>query len=532
MTFFSALLHSDAFPYRVFGIGCVVGLIALALFPGVYRFLENGFVKISIYVSASIVCLMFVFWSASYLFVPNYLDHGEPTVAVSSALLLRGQPIYPAWDTGQGMYGTIYGPVLIFVHAAVLFLSKNIQATKFAGIVAIWLALLFIVLDARRTIHLGSMALVSMGCMVLVLFFFFEETFWNRPEPFLLLLSALGVRALRLPSTTAAPVIGLLAGLAAGLKLHAFLYFVPVAVALLSREEPPRTSALRLAGMIFAVALTATLAPFLHPFVSLKHYLAYLELAADSGLSFGIFLKNLKFLAVMITPGVAIYLIRRPVRSRETELSLLALLVCTAITAVIAAKPGSGPWHLLPFLPPLMFLTLKFAMLERQHPGLSIGNQTAANWFFCLYICAFGPWLLTSSISMSRVIASSPLAWSRLAELEKLYAIYPEAEMGVSDFENYYVTFYRVIGVLRGTPVHFEIPFIMDVRAAGLGDAATEALVEGCKITEWILPNAGAPFSIHYPGQNELLSDKFRQDFENNYRVVFNGNYYNVWSCR
>ena len=484
--------------------------------------------------SASIVCLMYVSWSASYLFVPNYIHHAEPTVAVSSALLLRGQPIYPAWDTGQGIYGGPYGPVLYFIHAAVLFLSKNIQATKIAGIVSIWLAIVFIALDVRRTIHLGSTVLVSMGCMVLVLFFFFEETFWNRPEPFLILLSALGVRALRLPSISAAPVVGLLAGLAAGVKLHAFLCFVPVAVALLSREASSRTSMLRLAGMIFAVALTATLAPFLHPSVSLKHYLAYLELlAADQGLSLYEFLENLKFLAVMITPCVAIYLIRRPVRSRETELSFLAFLVCIAITAVIAAKNGSGPWHLLPFLPPLMFLTLKFAMLERRHPSLSISRQAAARGFFCLYICAFGPWLLYSSLRMIRVIANSPLAWSQIAELEKLYSIYPKAEMGASDTKNYDVTFYRVIGVLRGTPAHFEIPFIMDIRYVGLGDAATEALVEGCKITEWILPTAGVPFSItnFYDG-SQLLSDKFRQDFANNYRVVFTGNYYTVWSCR
>jgi hypothetical protein len=369
--------------------------------------------------------------------------------------------------------------------------------------------------------------------MVLVLFFFFEETFWNRPEPFLILLSALGVRALRLPNITAASAIGLLAGLAAGLKLYAFLYFVPVAVALLSREALSWTSVVCLASVMFAVVLTAMLAPFLHPCVSLKHYLAYLKLAADQGLSLGNFVENLKFLAVVITPCVTIYLIRWPVRSREMELSLLALLVCTAITAVIAAKHASGPWHLLPFLPPLMFLTLRVAELEPRNLVLSIGKQTAARGFFCLYICTFGPWLLFSSIRMVGVIASSPLIWSQIAELEKLYSIYPQAEMGVSDFKNYDDTFYRVVGVLRGTPVHFEIPFIMDIRDVGLGDAATEELVEGCKITEWILPTAGVPFSIVnlYPG-SQLLSDKFRQDFENNYRVVFNGNYYNVWSCR
>jgi hypothetical protein len=96
----------------VFGIGFAVGLIALILFPGIYRLLENRLIKILIYVSASIVCLLYVLWSASYLFVPNYFDHAEPTVAVSSALLLRGQPIYPAWDTGQGLY--MAGPTAQF----------------------------------------------------------------------------------------------------------------------------------------------------------------------------------------------------------------------------------------------------------------------------------------------------------------------------------------------------------------------------------------------------------------------------------
>src|SRR4029077_6406105 len=114
----------------------------------------------------------------SYLFLPSYLDHIEPTVAVSSALLLRGEPIYPAWDAGQGLYGVPYGPVLYFIHAAVLLFCKNIEATKFVGVVAAWLAMVFIAVDARRTVHLGSMVLVSMGCLVLILFFFFEKTFW------------------------------------------------------------------------------------------------------------------------------------------------------------------------------------------------------------------------------------------------------------------------------------------------------------------------------------------------------------------
>lgn len=280
-----------------------------------------------------------------------------------------------------------YGPVLYFIHAAVLLFSKNIEATKFVGIVAVWLAMIFIALDARRTVHLGSMALVSMGCMVLIFFFFFEKTFWNRPDPLLILLSALGVCTLRLPAITVAPLIGLIAGLAVGLKLHAFLYVVPIAVTLLSREAPSLRSMLRLAGIIFAVAVTVSIAPFLHPSVNLKHYFAYLELTADEGFSLGRLFENLKFLALMITPCVAIYLIRRPVRSGETELSLLALLLCAAIAAMIGAAAGAGSHQLLPFLAPLMFPTLRFGVLESRRPGLMISRQAVAHGLFCLYIC-------------------------------------------------------------------------------------------------------------------------------------------------
>ena len=115
--------------------------------------------------------------------------------------------------------------------------------------------------------------------------------------------------------------------------------------------------------------------------------------------------------------------------------------------------------------------------------------------------------------------------------------MYPQAEMGVSDIQNYRSTFYRVIGVARGTPVHLEFTFLMDIRAVGLGEDAAQKFVEDCKVPEWILPVAGIPFSLRgsyeYQGRYDtLISDRFRQAFDHNYRVVFPGKYYNVWSCR
>src|SRR6266700_4798496 len=127
-----------------FVIVLALGLAAPARLPRVYRSIERAFIRIPIYLAALIVCSMWFFLSASYLFLPNYFDQVEPAVAVQSALLLQGRQIYPAWDAGQGLYATIYGPVLYFVHAAVLMVSKSIPATKFAGIAAAWGALLVI----------------------------------------------------------------------------------------------------------------------------------------------------------------------------------------------------------------------------------------------------------------------------------------------------------------------------------------------------------------------------------------------------
>jgi hypothetical protein len=262
-----------------------------------------------------------------------------------------------------------------------------------------------------------------------------------------------------------------------------------------------------------------------------------MAITAGHGLSRDNFVENLIFFALMIAPGTMILVVRRPLLGREIQLSGAALIVCGVIAAAVGAKNGAGVQHLLPFLPPAAHLTLQIARLEPRRPGQPINSRAVALGFFALYLCVLGPRLVGYSLMMNHIFDDSSPEWSKVAEVDKLYSMYPQAEMGVSDTRNYRSTFYRVIGVVRGTPVHLEFPFLMDIRAVGLGEDAAQKFVEDCKVPEWILPVAGIPFSLRgayeYQGRYDtLISDKFRQAFAHNYHVVFPGKYYNVWGCR
>jgi hypothetical protein len=516
-----------------FGIVFLLGLAALVLLPRTYRAIAHKFIRFAIYIAALTVCSIDILVSAGYLLTPYYSDHVEPTVAISSALLLRGQPLYPAWSTGEGVYGMIYGPVVYFINAIVLIVNKSIFATKFAGVAAAWTALLIMTLNARLIVRDYAITLLAMGCVCLVFLRLMPSQFWNRPEPFLVLLSALSGSALRLPIFKAGFAIGIITGLAVGLKPHGVFYCLPAAAALLERQSSPWMSRVQLASVIFATSVAVMIAPFLHPAVSLSRYLAYLEIAAEHGLRLDLFIQNIILLALTMTPGITIYFLKRPMLLHEFPLSIPVLITSGIIVAAIGAKNGAGVHHMLPLVPAVTLATLQIAQLKSQNPSALISREAGALSFFVAYFVAFMPFVVDQSLWMGRAIARSSSEWPKIVELEKLYGMHTWAEMGTTDNANYRSTYYRVVGVLRGGPVHLEVPFLIDLRAVGLGDDAIRDLLQHCKVAEWILPQDGNPFSQRntYTGY-ELFSDGVRHAFDNNYRLIWSGTYYNVWGCR
>src|SRR5438128_10567398 len=83
-----------------FGIVFLMGFAALVFLPRTYRAIEHKFIRLPIYIVALTVGLIYILVPAGYLLVPCYFDHVDPTIAVSSALVLRGKSVFSAWFAG------------------------------------------------------------------------------------------------------------------------------------------------------------------------------------------------------------------------------------------------------------------------------------------------------------------------------------------------------------------------------------------------------------------------------------------------
>ena len=137
-------------------------------------------------------------------------------------------------------------------------------------------------------------------------------------------------------------------------------------------------SRVQLASIIFATAVAVMIAPFLHPAVSLSQYLTNLEIAAEHGLRLDLFIQNIIFLALIMTPGIAIYFLKRPMLLHEFPLSIPVLITSGIIVAAVGAKNGAGVHHMLPLVPAVTMATLQIAQLKSQDPSALISREAGA----------------------------------------------------------------------------------------------------------------------------------------------------------
>ncbi|HEX4998290.1 MAG TPA: hypothetical protein VFY29_08695 [Terriglobia bacterium] len=526
----SGLLFDIMFPLLC--VAYAVTPVALAACPNILRIGKSRLVVAAVGFSAAVAVAQYVWWTVQYLALPVYFDHAEPTVAVMSALTLQGRQIYPSWQGGEGIYGTVYGPALLLIQAGALLVGRSILATKIAGVVASWAALLVWSIEVWHLTRDFLLTYVGVGLAFLFLLPQGYFVYWNRPEPFLLLVTALSLPALRLPRFQAAVASGVLAGIAFGLKPYAVLLLAPVMLRLALRETSVG-EALRIGALSTLSMLVLAGAPFLLPNVSLWGYIARLKIVAQQGLLLPGLRTNMMLLTAMIAPAAAIYFFRRPRWSREIKGYALALMASIVVVGVFGAKNGAGSYYLLPFLPLAIHLAIEAADMTRHRDARATTLRGTAVWLFVAYLCFWGPFALAQNSAMNRALANTSDAGMAIRELDEIYADYPQAEMGVSDLANYRWTYYRVVGALRGSDVRFEVPFLMDLRAAGVEDAGTTRLVEGCHVPQWILPAHGSPFAIVslFEPVSPIFTDRFRRVFAENYRIVFRGRYYTVWSC-
>ncbi|MEM5777160.1 MAG: hypothetical protein QXJ06_01800, partial [Candidatus Aenigmatarchaeota archaeon] len=169
------------------------------------------------YVSKKSPVIFFTIFIVSgffYLFYPNFLNHIEPTVASIGLAMKRGEDVYPLPVGSYPYNGILYGPALFTIQMVFQNLGLPVLiGSKLPGLLA-FIVTLFILMQLQKNwVYRGYL---------LYLFPFGLMLFWNRAEPFLLLLVAFTLFITKAFSENkyAPLIVGVLGGFASALKLH------------------------------------------------------------------------------------------------------------------------------------------------------------------------------------------------------------------------------------------------------------------------------------------------------------------------
>ena len=469
--------------------------------------------------------------STWYLFSPTYIDHIEASVASTTHYFLRGIPVYPRLDA-YTFHGLLYGPLLPALNSLGYLVSDDVLASKLVGWAAAWLAVLVMAITTPRAERNRAWA-ISLAAAAGVLASFGSILTADRADSLLLLFAASALwGVVRLSPFASVVLAGLLAGLAADLKLHGPAYIAPALGLWAARyfgALPQRTrvtvilaaSAVMAAGVIF---------PFLPGNVSAAEYFGYLRLAGKHGLIPILFVANCIFLLCFWVPALFVL---REMRTEDShapprDLILFAALLFVAEIAVnvVASKPGAGTHHLLPFVAFHVFFLQQ--LLSKGSERVRAAAVTG------IAVVLVGTALCTALALRS--ILKFDLQWSaqqaQLEELRRDVHDYPHGMLGIAGRQSYALTLLRPWLTRQGT-LQTDYGAWMDWNLSGVSDAPLAEALGRCRIPYLFVPTGGEPFSMDNTyGTGPAFSEAVRAGFAQSYTLVQPGQYYDVYGCK
>ena len=447
-----------------------------------------------------------------YLFYPSYLDHLESTIATLGVIFFNGGQIYPIL-TDHSLHGLLYGPALTEIQSTFGLLGlPTILSSKIPGVLAliISIALLFSILKNNFS-KAYLIFLIPFGLYL----------FWNRSDPFFLLLVALSLYISSYSNSIVAVfLIGCFAGLSASLKLHAATYIVAVMAVTLNYKD---FNLQKFLVFLLGIAITLTIA-YSPKQISIINFVTYIELASKHGLSIKQLLINLFYLLGLSAP--VIYLVIYKIAIKRKYLVPVALLMLMEIfIAVIGSKPGSGEWHLLPFIPINAFL------LERIFMDIAPPKPAMIPFKFGLLAVGVAGTLSLSSVVLN-MITQYHFQRALRIDVDTIAVDYPGVILGVSDNSNYSHIFFRPLLEAKGFH-QIDYPTYMDLNFSGMSDDSLSNAIKNCKFPYIALPKKGESFSMNNSYTDKVLfSNNVRNAFNEKYTIASQNDNYIIYECK
>ena len=495
-----------------------------------------------------IASVIITFHAASmvrYLLHPSYSDHLCPHVTVQSQVLLAGGQIYTGReDANRG--SVLYGPTAYLGNAAFLNVFEDpILGSKLAGVAfgAGALALLGWALWATAG---ATASAVGTAYAVLVMDrFFFNISYWNRPDPFILFGTTLAfVAVLRAPRRWGPGLLALGISIAVGGKITAAAYLLPCAWIAMRRWGPWYGLGWGLLGIGGAFLPFTFGSSF-----DLSNYVDLIRSGGQHSFLPALMLDEVKASVwILAPPSIALWIAcrRYPPRAivRDPIIQSFAVLAAAmALLVVPVAKEGSGAHHYLPFLPVAALITADVWCrrgIPVVHPVFrrerSIGVLLLAVWSIAMGLGALRTqerfWSYMDTRAKSEVSVRADLEEIvRRAESRSVCMGYAGGNWNEPEYQWTYLR-----PLLRNTENFLDAAAIMDRNEAGIEmPEATREKMRSRPFDWFVIPRGGPPFSMDGFFRNQEgrpLFGPLQEDFITSYRPLDSTRYFEIWEKR
>jgi hypothetical protein len=464
------------------------------------------------------------------------VDTQPVEVTVSSIALgwRNGQPLYHAMDAPE-RHSLLYGPILYaFIRACSSLFSDPLLAGKISAAAASALGLASIHRSALRRLEPRDALLVA-GFAACFLLAFNLYPLGQRGDALLFALTGLSIAALPREDDGDARilarslVIGALVGLAMGVKVHAFVYFLPTLARLVTLRRP--FASLALAGCSALVLLGA---PFvLFPRVSPGNYLEWLQQASGHPLLPSVGVHAVIWIGLLLLPLGATLAVdsNRSSWLRRERVVLVGFALASVATVVFSSKHGAGRHHIIPLIPSGAWLWA--SALGSPTRRLSLG---AGRVYERLLVIGFSFFLIFGLAKMVDSLRRLEPSLARSARAELLQILDREAGQSVAmgygqpPAPNYL----RAYPVAAGHPYLIDQITLMDMSVTGLEVSdSTLGLIENCAIDVWIQPVGYPPFvrSNYYAPDENTFGERLPEVFRSSYELDYSTEHLAVWRC-